>query len=169
MEEQNQTSKVSWWVRAIFGKDPRKTLVRISVWVVVLIVVFKVFLMPVRIAGLSMHPNYQDGKVRFINQLAYKWAEPKRGDVVAIRREGEGFLLLKRIVGLPGEEVSMVNGTIFINGKPLDEPYLKSHQSKFNYGPEKLKEDYYFVIGDNRKISAFAPEHRRKFIGKVLF
>ena len=73
-----------------------------------------------------MLPTYHDGQINFLNRLAYLRHEPQRGDVVGIRYSGDSILLLKRIVGLPGEEVSFDEGKLFINGKPLEEPYVKS-------------------------------------------
>src|SRR5262245_30550408 len=105
-----------WWMRVIFGRHPRRTLLRLSLLVALTIVIFKFFVLPIQVSGLSMVPTYTDGKVNFVNQLAYVWAKPKRGDVVAIRMPTERDMLLKRIVGLPGERVAMWGGRIWING-----------------------------------------------------
>ena len=97
-----------------------------------------------------MLPNYKDRSVNIVNRLAYLLHAPRRGDVVAIRSEaGEHLMYLKRIVGLPGETVAFHNGRLYINGEPLDEPYLKL-RGDWAHEPEPVRPDHYYVVGDNR-------------------
>ena len=156
-------------MRVVFGRNPRRTFIRLTLLVVVTIVLFKFFVIPIQVSGLSMNPSYIDGKVNFVNQLAYTWSKPKRGDVVAIRVPGERDMLLKRIVGLPGERVALLNGSVFINGHRLKEPYvaLKSGYTMPETPP--LEPDFYFVIGDNRSVSVYFPVPAWHIVGKVLF
>jgi len=159
------------WMRVVFGRNPKRTLVRLMCMVVLTVVVFHFVLIPIRVSGLSMFPTYNDGRVNVINHQAYRWKKPRRGDVVAFRLPEEGnVVLLKRIIGLPGERVFLVDGRAYINGQPLDEPYAKLGKD----GPTSDREiilapDEYFVIGDNRNISVIRriPEHY--ILGKVLF
>jgi len=73
-----------------------------------------------------MLPTYKENGVNFVNRLAYLFHEPRRGDVVAIRMLAGGHVMyMKRIVGLPGETVTFHQGRLYINGQPLDEPYVK--------------------------------------------
>jgi signal peptidase I len=137
----------------------------------VTLVVFRFVLIPIRVSGFSMKPAYPDGKVTLVNHQAYRWAKPKRGDVIAFRLPEEGnVVLLKRIIGLPGERVSIVDGRAYINGELLHEPYAGTGKDALSSGSEyKLADDEYFVMGDNRSISVFGhiPEHY--ILGKVLF
>lgn len=155
----------------VIGRNPRNTLIRILVLVAVCLVVFNFILLPIRVTGISMLPAYKDRSVNCVNRLAYLRHEPRRGDVVSIRYAGIHLMLMKRIVGLPGETVAFEDGHVFINGKPLDEPYEKS-SCDWNVSPEKLGANEYFVVGDNRTMSA--EDHlkgkvpRERIVGKVL-
>lgn len=161
----------SWLRRAIIGRRPKRTLVRLVVLVAVSLVMFRYVLLPVRVEGTSMLPTYKDRGVNFINRLAYWRREPQRGDVVAIRTTGLHIMYLKRIIGLPGETVGFHGGHAIIDGKPLDEPYVKL-SCNWEVPPETLGPDEYFMVGDNRSM---APEEHFKFkapqtriVGKVL-
>ncbi len=150
------------------GRNPTVTLMRLVVLMVVCLVVFKVVLIPVRVTGKSMEPTYRDGRVNFINRLAYLRSDPRRGDVVALQFEGSSQILLKRIVGLPGERISMRRGFIYINGKRLKESYTYGEVSALP-GEVVLRPNQYFVIGDNRSVTVFGVVERRDIRGKVLF
>ncbi len=114
-----------WWCMALIGRRPKRTLVRIGVLVTVCFVLFRFVLAPIRIEGPSMLPTYRKGQVHMINRLAYRFHEPRRGDVVAIKYAGEHVMLLKRIVGLPGETVAFQGGRLLINGQMVEEPYVR--------------------------------------------
>lgn len=160
-----------WWKRLVFGKNPKRTLFRLVFLVVTCLVVFRGVLIPIRVSGFSMYPTYRDGKVNVVNHQAYRWKKPKRGDVIAFRLPEEGnVVLLKRIVGLPGERVIVVKGRPFINGQPLSEPYAVLGKNPLSSQKEiTLRDDEFYVIGDNRSISWFRqiPEHY--ILGKVVF
>jgi signal peptidase I len=156
-----------WYIRVIAGKNPLVTLVRAVVWVALIVVLFKFVLVGIRVRGESMEPTFHDGQIKFVNRLAYLRSPPKRGDVVAVRAPGLRAVFLKRIIGLPGEEVSIRRGAVYINGQKLDEPYAKGSTSflrEFTLEPHE-----YWVIGDNRSVS----EQWRKFdysiIGKLIY
>src|SRR5262249_34612085 len=110
--------------------------------------------------------------INFLNRLAYVRHGPQRGDVVGIRYSGESIMLLKRVVGLPGEEISFNDGTLLVNGEPLDEPYVKS-ECHWTHKPLRFGPDEYYVVGDNRSMPWDDHEHgaanRRRIVGKVLF
>jgi signal peptidase I len=158
--------------RVLIGRRPKRTLVRIVVLVAVCLIVFKFVLVPIRVEGKSMLPTYKDHGVNLVNRLAYIFHPPRRGDVVAIRTDaGEHIMYMKRIVGLPGETVAFHDGYVFVNGKLLDEPYLKL---RGNWEHELIKDgpDQYYVVGDNREM-AFEDHFqgrfkRRLLVGKVL-
>ena len=125
-------------------------------------------LWPVKVVGESMMPNYHDGARHFINKLAYSTTKPQRGDVIALRAPN-GDVLLKRIVGLPGEVVSFEDGVLHINGEPRPENYTKSLVPLKRRDPAELGPDEYFVIGDNRAITVLSPILGKQIIGKVAF
>jgi signal peptidase I len=165
--------KPSWLKTLVIGRNPKRTLIRVATVIVTSFVVFKFVLKPIRIEGISMAPSYRNGSWNLVNKLAYVWTEPRRGDVVAIRMAGEHVMLMKRIVGLPGEHVKMVAGRISINNEPLEESYVAG-RPHYSWKYERtLGEDEYFFIGDNRTMRV--EDHykgfalRRRIAGKVLF
>lgn len=183
-------SQVPRWLRiAVIGRNPKLTLARAAVLAVLCFVVFKFILLHIRVEGISMLPAYQDGSAHFVNRFAYLWHEPRRGDVVGIRfsraatntsagihqaanwLEPPHVMLLKRIIGLPGETVAFANGQVLINGEVLDEPYEKL-PCDWNLPPEKLGPDEYFVVGDNRSMPPENHVHgkcwRDQIVGKAV-
>lgn len=168
-------SRSPGWLRFIFGKRPGLTVARILFLIFVSLIVFKFVLLPIRVTGESMYPTYRNGQVRFVNRLAYTWRKPERGDVVAVEFRGKEVLLLKRIVGLPGERFHVFNGEVYINGEKLKEPYahgkilsqtnkeLGSTREAITLGPTE-----YMVIGDNRYISEGYFKDQKQIVGKVL-
>jgi signal peptidase I len=160
-----------WWQTALIGRQPKRTLLRAGVLVVICLVVFNYILLPIRVIGGSMLPTYRDHGVNFVNRLAYQWHDPQRGDVVAIALAGESAMYMKRIVGLPGETIAFVEGRVVIDGKVLDEPYVK-FPCDWEYAPVKLDAAQYFVVGDNRRMPqkdhTFGRAYRNRIVGKVL-
>jgi len=164
----------------LFGRNPKVTLLRAAVWVAVCVFVFRILLVHVRVDGISMLPTCPDQSVYWVNRLAYVWHGPQRGDVVAIRfiqaddsisrLEPPHIMLLKRIIGLPGETVAFVNGRVLINGEILDEPYEKLG-CDWNAAPVTLGADQYYVVGDNRSMPWEDHTHgkceRKRIVGKT--
>jgi signal peptidase I len=156
----------------LFGSNPRLTAIRAGVLVVTAIVVFGYVLLPVRLTGISMEPTYADGELNFANRLAFSWREPARGDVVAIRMAGPSVLYIKRVIGLPGEQIEIEMGVVKVNGEALLEPTVV-RKAAWNLPALTLGPDEYFVIGDNRAMSMrnhdFGRATRDRIIGKLLF
>jgi len=156
----------------LFGSDPRRTALRAAGLVLAAAVTFGAILMPVRLSGISMEPTYSDGMLNFANRLAFAWRDPARGDVVAIRMAGPSIVYVKRIVGLPGERVEILEGMVTIDGEPLLEPSVV-HKAPWNVPAVTLGPDEYFVIGDNRAMTAgnhdFGRTTRPRIVGKLLF
>lgn len=177
MEPAATAARFPGWLRVLkivaIGRNPKRTLIRAAVLGVVCFVFFKFFFFEqivrqVRVEGNSMFPTYHDGSRNYINKLAYRHEEPKRGDVVAIKMAGEHEMLLKRIVGLPGETVAFANGKLLINGEAIEEPYLKHHSPAPDLEPETLKPHEYYVIGDNRMLSDRGRVDRDKIVGRIM-
>jgi signal peptidase I len=165
------TNRPSWLRIIIMGRNPRFTLVRAVCLAAAAFVIFRFILLPIRVTGGSMEPTYHDGRINFINQLAYHRHEPRRGDVVGVRFAGPSRMLLKRVVGLPGELIGFQNGRVTVNGEALDEPYLKFRSDWARY-PVQVGPDEYFVVGDNRSMPIenhmFGIAKRERIIGKTL-
>lgn len=166
----------------VIGRRPRRTLIRLGVLIgasLLLIVLFGFVLTPVQITGPSMFPTFKDGGFNFVNRLAYLHNEPRRGDIVAIRFSPENLLspkhapvYVKRIVGMPGESVWFQSGKFYVNGKALEEPYLKFPSTDWESNPKKLGPHEYYVVGDNRSMPFDNHDkgaaERERIIGKVL-
>jgi signal peptidase I len=159
------------------GRRPKRTLARLAVLVVASTVIFKFVLLPIRVVGYSMEPTFHNRAVNFINRLAYVRGLPRRGDVVGIRfstSPGDTFhlLLLKRVVGLPGETISFSGGHVCVNGERQDEPYLKL-PSDWNVPGKTLGPEEYYFVGDNRSMPPDQHEHgiaeRARIVGRVLW
>ncbi len=108
----------------------------------------------IRVQSISMQPTLFEGDFVLVNRVAYKLGTPGRGDIIIFRYppnpDAEPYI--KRVIGLPGEVVSIVNGKVSINGDPLSEPYLST--STGSSGTWKIPENSLFVMGDNRNNSS---------------
>ena len=117
-------------------------------------------------AGDSMFPALKNGDVLLIDRAMYKIKSPSKGDVVAFRQEENGHYSVKRIVGLPGETVQIVDGRILINGEELKDDI---YASGIEYAgeaeqPVELGDGQYFVMGDNH---AASDDSRLPSIGSI--
>ncbi len=103
--------------------------------------------------GASMEPTLMSGEYVIVNRLSYKFGNPQRGDIIVFhfpRDPSKEYI--KRVIGLPGDQVQVNNGQVYVNGQPLDETYLKV---KTNYsGTWSVPAGQLFVLGDNRNNSS---------------
>lgn len=107
-----------------------------------------------RIEGYSMEPNFHDGEFLLVNKLVYMLHPPERGDVIVLKYPpvpSRDFI--KRVIGLPGDRVEIMNGKVLVNGTPLPEPY-PLNEGSYTYGPVTVGDGEYFVLGDNRNNSS---------------
>lgn len=125
--------------------------------VAIFLFVYLLILRPHKIKGASMEPNFPDKEYLLTEKVTYYLNEPKRGDVIVFKPPiSEEDEFIKRIIGLPGESVSIESGKVSINGRVLDEPYINSNvlTSGGNFLPDGerivVPEGEYFVVGDNR-------------------
>lgn len=123
--------------------------------VVLIAAIFMLVGVPLLIEGVSMQPNFKTGEIVVIERLSYLGDKPvKRGDVVAATFPGDPkrTRLIKRVVGLPGETVTLVNGQFTIDNQPLTEIYDITPGTPPYQELETvlLKADEYFLVGDNR-------------------
>jgi signal peptidase I len=106
----------------------------------------------------SMVPTLVKNDRVLVNKLSYKLHDVHRGDIIVFTAPpgaatAEVKDLIKRVVGLPGETIEGRAGTIYIDGKPLDEPYLPPDVRSRDFPPEKVPPDHVWVLGDNRQDS----------------
>ena len=109
-----------------------------------------------RVYGQSMEPNLHSDQRLVVEKISYsRWwpaGGPKRGDVVVFRVDPNSDLLIKRVIGLPGDRVEVRAGQVYINGELLDESYI-DRPTYGDYGPVDVPPLYIFVLGDNRGFS----------------
>ncbi|GAB4488498.1 MAG: signal peptidase I [Anaerolineales bacterium] len=107
----------------------------------------------VRVDGFSMQPTLQDGEFVLVNRLAYRFDSPQRGDIVVFHYPPDPKQdLIKRVIGLPGDTVSVQGGVVYVNNEPLNEPYIA--QSPLYFGTWVVPQGHLFVLGDNRNDSS---------------
>jgi signal peptidase I len=167
MDATPQKRRWPWYVRILVGSNPLMTLVRAAIWATLLIVLFKFVFIGIRVRGASMEPSFHEGQIKFINRLAYMRHPPQRGDVVAIRVPEYNAVIIKRVIALPGEVLTVRGGNVYINGSRLDESYVKG-LTGFKSREYKLEPNQYWVIGDNRPISEQYLIYDYKIVGKVV-
>jgi signal peptidase I len=158
--------------RVIAGANPRRTAVRVLVLVVSAYIVFGYVLMPIRGVGISMEPTIVAGDLIFVNRIAYRFRNPERGDVVAVRIAGRSVVYVKRLLALPGDTVGFVDGVLWRNGAPVDESYV-TKGADWQLEEVTLGSDDYFVVGDNRGMAMaqhdFGTATRGRLIGPRAF
>jgi signal peptidase I len=141
---------------------------------IVIAVLINLFLaQATRVYGSSMEPNLHTDQRLVVEKISYRLHIPRRGDVVVLRMPERGpELLIKRVVGLPGETIQVKDGQVYINGQPLAEPYL-ARQTNGAYGPFVIPEGQIFVMGDNRGASndsrVFGPVSLERILGRAWF
>lgn len=126
-----------------------------------------------RVYGQSMEPNFHTDERLVVEKVSYRLHAPRRGDVVVLQDPSGGpELLIKRVIGLPGERVSIVDGRVFVDGRMLDEPYLNqpTHGNGNSWTVPPLA---VFVMGDNRGASrdsrVFGPVLLEQIVGRAVF
>lgn len=121
---------------------------------VVLALVIRVFLVETYLVdGNSMQPSLHDGERVLINKLVYRFSEPAPTDVIVFRYPREPWRdFIKRVVAVAGQTIEVQGGRVFVDGIPLEEPYLQT-QTHGSFGPEEVPSGTVFVMGDNRNFS----------------
>ncbi len=151
---------------------------KIIVIAAVIVVPIRYFLFqPFFVRGESMIPNFKDGDYLIIDEISYRFREPQRGEVIVFKYpEDPSSRFIKRIIGLPGETVQIKDGNILITDKEkrsLREDYLPLGLITVGEIKTILKDNEYFVLGDNRPYSydsrRFGPLPEKYIIGKVFF
>ncbi len=124
----------------------------------------------------SMVPTLLVGERLLVNKFIYRFAEPERGDIVVFRArkaDGEEVNLVKRVLGLPGDEIAVQDGVLLLNGVPQKERYLnRDPADESSFGPTRVPPGYVFVMGDNRARSFdsrfFGPVPEKTIVGEAF-
>ena len=136
--------------------------------IVVVVVLIRTFIItPVRVDGDSMKNTLKNGDIL----LLYKLSSIDRFDIIVLDEEKDNEKIIKRVIGLPGETVAIKKGKIYINDKVIDDEYAYGQTSDYN--KVTLRDDEYFILGDNRLISKdsryFGPIKDNEVKGKIVF
>jgi len=131
-----------------FPSINKKFLIRAFLVALAFYVLFGHIVTPFIIRGSSMEPTYRNGSINFCLKLRYILSKPKRFDVVTIHFSGKRWLL-KRVVALEGEEIEFHQGKLIINGKMIDEPYIK-YPCNWDLPLRRVEKGCIYVVGDNR-------------------
>ncbi len=150
-----------------------RELIETVVLALVLFLVIRQVVQNYRIESHSMEPNFYEGQFVLVSKLAYKLGTPHRGEVVVFHNPNntdEDYI--KRIIGLPGDQVEVVGDAIYINGQLLPQPYEHNlNLEGSNYGPIVVPDNSIFVMGDNRPRSsdsrAIGPIDERLVVGRA--
>lgn len=108
-----------------------------------------------RVNGESMYPTLHDDDNLIVDKVSYRFSDPRRYDIIVFPYRYKDMYFIKRIIGLPGETVQILDGYVYIDGKKLDEHFFdeKIQNAALASDPITLGDDEYFVLGDNRNAS----------------
>ncbi len=140
--------------------------------IILVVVLVRTFIItPVRVVGSSMDKTLKEGEILLLEKIDKKY---KRYDIVVIKENNER--IIKRIIGMPGESVKIVEGVIYINGEAIEDKYASSYTGDFSldkFDLDVIPEDSYFVLGDNRIVSKdsrlLGPINKKKIQGKAIY
>lgn len=145
----------------------------LSVFLAFIVIVF--LYQPVQVEGTSMMPRLVNHERIFINKFVYRLEAIQRDDIVVFWYPLDPTKsYIKRVVGLPGEMVSIRDGCVYINGKALKEPYIpRGYLDHQTYPPTRVEPDHYYVLGDHRESSndsrVWGTVDRKFIYGKAVF
>ena len=143
-----------------------KELIPYIIIIIAIILIRAFIITPVRVDGNSMKNTFEDGDLL----LLFKLGNVDRFDVVVLDEEYDDEIMIKRIIGLPGETVEIKNGKIYINEEEISDDYGYGETS--DYEKTTLSADEYFILGDNRLISKdsryFGPVKEEEIMGKII-
>jgi len=147
--------------------------------IVILAFIIRIFLIqPYIVEGQSMEPSFKDRDYLITEKVTYHFQNPSRGEVIIFHpSEDSRTNYIKRVIGLPGESVLIRDGSVYINGEPLNEPYISSNEGTLLPSGTQmditLTQDQFFVLGDNRNHSRdsreLGPIPKKNIVSHVWF
>lgn len=166
-KKENKTNNTN-----ITGK--KMELIKLGVFAILMFIFFKFIVIIGIIPSESMQPTINVGDIVVNNALAYVGRSPERGDIVIFKSE-DGDTVVKRIIGMPNDVITFVDGYVVINGMIAEEEYIDENVETNSSDTFVVPEDHYFVLGDNREnsldsryfVEPYIKESRIK--GELLF
>lgn len=120
--------------------------------------------------GESMEPLLYHHQRLVVEKVSYRFVDPEHGDIVVVEAPDMNANLIKRVIGLPGDEVAIMDGVVYLNGRPLQEPYVQNAQPD-DEQPLVLDRNQYYIMGDNRANSRdsrnFGPIQTEEIVGRA--
>ncbi len=156
-----------------FLLDSIKFIIAITIFLILFLYVISI----TQVVGNSMSPTLKQEEVLVLNKLKYHISDVNRGDIISFAYTDTKYLI-KRVIGLPGENVEFIDNKLYINGRIYDEIYLNDDVITNDFsieklGYDKIPNDMYFVLGDNRMNSLDSREigliKKSDIIGKISF
>ncbi len=130
-----------------------KELLITLLFAVVIFIGLRLTVQSFRVEGVSMMPGIHNGEWLVVNKLAYVLHRPERGDVIVFQPpQWPSTDYIKRVIAVPGDQVEVRGGIVYVNGKGLSEPYI-DEPPRYDFSPTKVGPNQYFVLGDNRNYS----------------
>ena len=151
----------------LFPELNLKLVVRAGLVAAIAVFFFTRVLVPFHVSGHSMVPTYQDGDFSFCNRLHYVYTPLSRHDVVAIRYAGTRVMLLKRILAFEGETVEFRQGRLYVDGRPIVEPYVL-YTRNWNLEPRVVSPGQVYVAGDNRGMEMSRHDFGQTGIDRII-
>lgn len=160
--EPNENKKGAFW----------KELLKYAVMAIVIVIPIRTWIaQPFIVNGSSMDTTFKDGEYLIVDEISYRFKAPERGDVLIFKYPNDpSKYFIKRLIGLPGETVTVTNDSVTVNGVTINEPYL--HSQTYGNNTWRLSDDQYFVMGDNRIVSSdsrvWGPLPKEDLIGRPI-
>jgi signal peptidase I len=167
--------KIVKLLKKIDKKKLKNELKEISSYLIIIIVIIllkQYVVAPIRVNGDSMNNTLKDRDVMILNKISYRFQDIKRFDIVVVDIQSEK--IIKRVIGLPGDNIEYINNILYVNGKRVEENFDHKRTEDFSIeelGTKKVPDDMYLVLGDNRtnsldsRIIGFIP--KSQIMGKT--
>lgn len=157
-----------------------KEIIKDIIIAVVIAFIVLQFVSPTVVKESSMEPTLYENNYLFLSKQSYRFGEPKAGDIIVFRSDlltddGKKKLLIKRVIGLPGDEVIVTDNKVYVNGTEIKEDYIKEQGNVPGEVNLVVPEDELFCMGDNREVSRDSRDplvgtvHEEDVVGKAVF
>ena len=157
-----------------FSKEIISWILTIALAIVLALIIRTFVFEIVQVQQTSMVPTLNDSDRVLVSNITYRVSEPKFQDIAVIQIDEE-TRYVKRVIGLPGDTVQIIDSKVYVNGKKINEPYLADDLVYPDYPLTRVPEGYYFLMGDNRPASIDSRDSsvglisREQFRSKVKF